>query len=241
MFAHKRLHMILIFAISILSFPVFADAPTEKYHVTYTSIAKDVLKNTIGILTINSGTRGGTALRVYTRMADRFVADSSMKVEETTPLSSFGYHGDASIKLIENYRYPIIETIGSHARIVYDPVKSLSAWINLEETEHDFYTKVTLLSDLDALSKYYVDIHGFTKSGRRKIYESPEKDAQYAIVAKSSTSLLKVIEIGEEFVKLGKPRFNNDWQEEGIDPVGWIRIRDDEGKLTFWLTFFDNC
>jgi hypothetical protein len=107
-------------------------------------------------------------------MADRFVADSSMKVAETTPLSSFGYHGDATIKLEDSYRYPIIETVGSHARIVYDPVKNLSAWINLEETERDFHTKVTLINDLNALSKYYIDIYGFTKSGRRKIYKSPQ-------------------------------------------------------------------
>jgi hypothetical protein len=52
---------------------------------------------------------------------------------------------------------------------------------------------------------------------------------------------LKVIEIGEEFMKLGKPRFDNDSQEVGMDQVGWIRIRDDEGCLTFWIKMVDLC
>jgi hypothetical protein len=42
-----------------------ADAPFEKYHVTYHEISKDTLQDTIGVLTISSGVKGGTVFRTY--------------------------------------------------------------------------------------------------------------------------------------------------------------------------------
>jgi len=147
-------------------------------------------------------------------------------------------------KEIENYRYPIIETIAPHARIVYDPVKNLSAWIDLSETEKDFSTTVTLLNELNESQSFYVDIFCFTESGRRKIYKSPAKDAEYFIASKSDRryELLKVMELGNGFLKLGKPRFKPDSLEmEGVDPIGWVRIRDDQGQLIFWIKYVDMC
>jgi len=245
MFARKKVPGAFILTSGFLFIlPTFADAPSEKYHVAYRDISTEVLQNTIGILTINPGAKKGTSLRIYLRQADRFVPDSLLKVLETTPISNFGYHNPEGTSKIENYRYPIIEMIGRHARIVYDPVKNLSAWIDLDEMEKDFFTTVTLLNALNESLPYYVDIFCFTESSRRKIYKSPAKGAEYFIAAKSDRryGLLKVMEIGEGFVKVGNPRFNSEsFELEGVDPIGWMRIRDDQGRLTFWINDADGC
>jgi len=222
-------------------FPLFAEAPSEKYHVAYPSISKEVLQNAIGILTINPGEKMGDTLRTYLRQAHTFVPFTHLDVLKTTPVSCFGYHNP---KEIENYRYPIIEMIGQYARIVYDPVKNLSGWIDLNETKKDFSTTITLLNELNESLRYYIDIFYFTESGRRKIYKSPAKDAEHFIAAKSDRryGFLKVMELGEGFVKLGKLRFNFESHElEGVDPIGWVRIRDDQGQLTFWIQDVDMC
>ena len=92
MFARKKVQAVLILAIGFMSIPSFADAPYEKYHVPYKDISREVLQNTIGVLTINTGAKKGTTLRIYLRLADRFVPDSLLDISKTIPVSNFGYH-----------------------------------------------------------------------------------------------------------------------------------------------------
>jgi len=239
MIGSGKMQMALMFVGGVLCLSAFAETPYEKYHVAYKKISREVLRNTVGILTISSGAQKGTTLRTYLWVADQFIPAAEIKVIETTPISSFGDHAASDSTSIAKYRYPIIETIDPYARIVYDPVNDRSAWINLDETKKLFSSvTVTRLNELSASLPLYVDIFCFTNSGRRKVYKSPRADDGYFIVARSEERYgrLKVMELGEGYLKLGQPRFNQtSFELEAVDPVGWIRIRDDQGQLTFWL------
>lgn len=244
MFAHKKMQVAFVLATVSLSLPTFADAPSEGYHVAYKDISKEVLRNTIGILTINSRAGKEATLQTYAQKAGQYVPAALLKAADTIPISSFGYHPTIDSEAIGNYRYPIIERTDMYVRIVYDPVKNLSAWINLAEAEKHFSTYVTMLHDLETLKSFSIDIFSFTESGKRKFYKFPGKPNNYFIVEKSDTSYgsLTVMDMRKGYLQLGKPRFNDSTFElEDVDPIGWIRIRDDQGLLTFWIMLVDMC
>lgn len=244
MFAHKKMQVAFVLATVSLSLPTFADAPSEGYHVAYKDISKEVLRNTIGILTINSRAGKEATLQTYAREAGQYVPAALLEAADTTPISSFGYHPPVDSGTIENYRYPIIEATDSYVRIVYDPVKNLSGWINLIETGKRFSTSVTMLHDLEALKSFSIDIFSFTESGKRKFYKFPGTPDNHFLVEKSDISywFLTVMDMRKGYLQLGKPRFNDSTLElEGVDPIGWIRIRDDQGLLTFWIMLVDMC
>lgn len=244
MFAQKKMQAAIILATGLLCLPTFADAPGEAFHVAYQDISREVLRRTIGILTINSRARQESTLQTYSGEAGQLVPAALLQIAQTTPISNFGYHPPHDSGSFENYRYPIVEKAGSHVKFVYNPVKNLSAWIDLAETEKHFSTSVTMLHDLNALRPFFIDIFHFTENRKRKFYRHPGKPDDFFIVEESRIpyGLLKVMDMREGYLQLGKPHFNDSTFEiESIEPVGWIRMRDDSGQITFWVRDEDLC
>jgi len=241
----NRINKIVILGVVSLLYSsfLFADAPYEKYHVAYENISKDVLKNTIGILTINSGVKKGTELKTYSRIGKQFIYNTTLRIKETIPVSNFGYHPPIEELNIENYRYPIVAKFGEYLCIVYDPIKNSKTWINIEELEKNFYTSIVMLDNIETPSSFFVDIFYFTKNGRRRLYKEPKKNADFIIISKDKygDSLLSIIAQKNEFVKIGVVTVNFDTYEESIKPLGWIRIRDDKGMLRLWIKYVDLC
>lgn len=222
--------------------PLFADAPYEKYHVAFKDISKDILKNTIGILTINSGIKKGVQLKTYLRSGNKFTFNKILKVKETIPISNFGYQPGIDELYIENYRYPIVNKFEHYLCIVYDPKKNLKAWVNIEEVEVNFYITPILLDSIPIPGEFFVDIFYFTEDGTRKIYKDPQKDADSILISKNlfEYSLLKIVEQKNEFIKIeGTAWVSGDVGKGSIEMSAWIKIRDEKGNLTIWIKYVD--
>jgi hypothetical protein len=151
---------------------LFADAPYERYHVAYKDISKDVLKNTIGILTLISDIQKGADLKVYLRSGNKFAFDKILKVKETLPISNFGYEPGLEDLNIQNYRYPVVSKSDHYLCIVYDPKKNLQAWVDTEAAKEDFYLDLVLIDSILTPSELFVDVFYFTKG---KSIKNPKK------------------------------------------------------------------
>ena len=221
---------------------LFADAPYEEYHVAYKDISKDVLKNTIGILTINSGVKEGTNLKTYLISGNKFTFNKILKVKETIPVSNFGYHSGIEELDIDNYRYPVVSQSDNYLCIVYDPKKNSQAWIDTEEAKQDFYFDLVMIDSMPTPFELFVDVFNFTEDGKREIYTEPKKDAPGITISKElfEQSLLKVTDQKNGFIKIEGPAFvSHDIGKGHIELSGWIRIRDDEGNLIIWIKNVD--
>ena len=236
--------VIIIIAISLsYLLPLFADAPYEKFHVPYNDQLRTVLKNTIGILTIINFKTREKELKTYLKTKEDFTYDKSLKIrDETIPVSNCGYHPPIFESSISNYRYPIVEEFGEYLRIAYDPINNLKVWVNRKEVEENFHTSVVMLDSIKTPLPDFVDIFYFTKSGKRKLYKEPKKDAEFTVISedKYKYTLLKIIDQENGFVKMGIYHFVYQG-ESTIEPIGWIRLRDDQGALMIWIKGVDLC
>jgi hypothetical protein len=237
----RTIRIILISVIILIQFqPLLADAPYEKYHLFYQEISKDVLRKTIGILTISSGIKKGTELKTYSKSGNKYIFDKIIKPKETIPISNFGYHPSFHEPYIENYRYPIVFRSDPFLCIVYDPKKNLKTWVNLEEVGRDFYILRVFLDSLSISEDLFVDVFYFTGSVKRKVYKEPENGADFSVISEDEHkySAFKVIEQKDGFIKIGIFRWDADpLKEEPVEPIGWIKIRDDKGYVTVWVKY----
>jgi len=237
----KNVDKIILICIALLySATLFGEGPIERYHVLYEEISKDVLKNTIGILTLNSGVKGGKDLRTYLKVGEQFIYSKTLEVRgETTPISNFGWRSPID-KFIYNYRYPIVAKFGQYLCIVYEPTKNLKTWISIEEIKEQYFPYIVMLDSIKTPSRF-VDIFYFTKSGRRKVYKEPLRDADFIIISteESKYPLLNMLEQKNGFIKIGIVHVDFDTDEQRVEPLGWIRLKDDQGKLTIWIKYVD--
>jgi hypothetical protein len=227
----------------ILISSLFSEIPYEFYRVKYNEISRDVLKNTIGILTINSGTLGGTELRGYSRAGNRFSYDTTIKVEETIPISNFDYQPRLrEMSGVGNYRYPIVGAFEKFMCITYDPKKNLRTWISLKETEEKFEVNIVMLDSMLKSKDYYLDIFYSTESGRKKVYNEPKMGVRFHIISKDKYSLIVLLGQKNGFLRIGYVKSGIGIDEQKVvESPGWIRIRDDKGLLTIWIKYVDLC
>jgi hypothetical protein len=233
--------IILIVVNLLYSLSLFADAPYEKYHVAYNDISKDVLKSTIGILNINSIVKKVMKLKTYSRDGKRFIYNKTLKVKKTTPISNYGSHPPVDKWRISNYRYPILAKIEQYLCIVYDPIKNLKTWVNIKEIEENFYTSIMMSDSMKTPDSFFVDIFCFTNSRKRKIYKEPRNDADFIILTKYKFKylLLKIIEQRNGFIKVGSFHLDHNTDKITIEPLGWVRIRNDQDMLMIWINDVD--
>ncbi len=246
--------IIIIVAIGLLNpLSSFADTLSgywERYHVKSTNICKEVLRNTIGILTINSGVKKGSELKIYSKSKEDFIYERILKVRKTIPVSNFGYYDSDYVSYpvdttridIENYRYPIIND--SHypfMNIMYDPIKKLKAWVNLEEVQKDFYIDIIKLDSIPIPTPFFVDIFCLTQEGKRKIYKGSKEDSNFYYIFEDQHREFRIIEQKGDFIRLEELiHFEpNEPPEETFESIGWIKIRDSDGLLTIWIRLVD--
>ncbi len=237
----KTIRIMLISAIILIHFqPLLADAPYEKYHLFYQEISKDVLRKTIGILTISSGLKKGTELKTYSKSGNKFIFDKIIKATETIPISNFGYQPWFEQPYIENYRYPIIARSDPFLCIVYDPKKNFKTWVNLTEGGKDFNTRVAFLDSLSIPGSLFVDMFYLTGGVERKVYKEPKDGTDFSVISEEEYkyTAFKVLEQKDGFIKIGIFWWSTDPVKEiPVELIGWIKIRDDKGHLTVWLKY----
>ncbi|MFQ5906349.1 MAG: hypothetical protein ACE5JA_07230 [bacterium] len=228
----------------LYSLPLFADAPYEKYHVTYEEVSKDALKGIIGVLTISSRSKGNKELRTYSKADKEFTYEKNLQIRtETTPVSNFGYHPSIDKWHIESYRYPIVALSGEYLRIVYEPRKNLRAWICVKEVGEKFRASIVRLDSVETPSPFFVDIFYFTESGKRKVYERPDNKADFKVISRDEKRwwLQRIVDQRGEFVKIANIQVDFESYKETIQPIGWVGIWDEQGRLTIWIKNVDLC
>ncbi len=293
----KKIFCVIVW-FELTAVAALADAPVEQYHVIHDDIAKGVLENTIGILTINSGKNN--ELRTYLKTGTVFSYQKTLLVkEETRPISNFGYgyrvtfkedeyehffgslnektkigyaeNGGMAVYLnelstgqirelgkekfsvlikrfqsayphVENYRFPIVERQENYVCLIYDPVENLQAWINLQDI-NGFSRDLLLIDSLATKQNIhgFVNVFHFTQNGQRKLYQQPNQNAAFAVISKNDRQFrwLTIMDQKAGFIQVGTIRYLN--EQPKVDPVGWIRIRDDEKRLRLWIVSVDNC
>ena len=168
----------ILFLKFLFSILLFGDAPFEKYHVTYSPELKQTLKETIGILTINSGVKGGRKIETYSKNDKDFKLSGTLDViKETTPVSNFGWQPIFPDSLVTNYRYPVTAENGNYLEIVYDAKKGSKTCVNTKEIEKNFYHTIIMIDSIPTPLDFWFDIFYFTNSGKRKLYEQPNRNS----------------------------------------------------------------
>ncbi len=240
---NKRFFLLTASIIATCYVLVLGEGPMEHFHVGLEELGPDVLKHTVGILTLNAGVKGGKEWQTYIRQGGKFVPDRILNlVAATKPVSHFGL---SSVEGVENFRYPIVSRQDRFYCVVYDPIADSRAWVNFDELEKHFYCNEVEIetSSSPRLGLGSINIFCFTQSGRRKLYTQPDEQAAFSIVAKGEghySGLIGLEQTGN-FLKVGRALANEDGETERMEELGWIKIRDEAGRLTFWLEMFDDC
>jgi hypothetical protein len=145
-----------------------ADAPWERYHVTYGGEVRAALKGTTGVLTISSrDAETVPVLTAYERLGvkPRFVPPSTLiqsldtgsyplnprrlgVLNATIPVSNFDYVVPVSPLSVSGYRYPIAGRHDRFVQIVYNPIENWRGWVSLDSLEISFNTEVVIFDSM---------------------------------------------------------------------------------------------
>ncbi len=243
----RRLIPIAWFA-GILLFPevLLSDQAYEKFHVPYSDGLAPVLKKTTGVLTINSypeGMKRGTELRIYAKKGKSFSYLRTLKVfEETIPVSNCGYESWVERRIIQYFRYPIIDRSGKFLRICYNPVRFLEGWVDLEEVQQEFETSIINLDSIQTPSSFFIDIFHFSPEGRCKVYSRLDANSDFTLLSKDNPKyfVFRILELKGEYAKIAAVLGMGNG-EEPRETLGWIRLRDKRGALAIWIMCADLC
>lgn len=220
---------------------IFADSPFENYQTAYKDIKPSVMRDTIGVLTINANWGWEPEFHVddvqiplCEKNIASFTDSGTISLQKNTAwLTSYGYSG------IGSYRFPLIADTDNHCCIVVDPKGDKRIWINKKKLSESLENGFELQL-FDSLKNAQVDLFYFTDSKKKKLYNSPAKDSTFTVIDEKTHPVLIAAETKNGFVRLVVP---NDDPESQAEPksVGWARIRDNEGLMTIWLIVSDQC
>jgi hypothetical protein len=229
----------LLIALSILCLTntiIFADAPDEIMYIDKNNIPTDLLKKTIGIITINSGVKGGISLHIYN---DSFVIIKSLNLrDDSQPISNYGYHPPVDT-LISNFRYLLIDENERFIKIVYNHNQSKTAWIKKTQLNDNFYSsKINYTDNLKTDYGCFLSLFEFTNDEKIIVYALPSDNSKNTLISKNDcdNQLIKIIEQKGEFLKIGIAEINSQLQTVEIKKeIGWIKIKDANGALNVWI------
>lgn len=237
--------MICLILPLVLGNSIYFETPSEYFLVTKEEISKDVLKNTIGIFTLNSGVKNGQTLTAYERKGETFHFVKTLNVKgDTQPVSYFGYSWESTSGGVSNYRYPLIEKNDKYLSIVIDPVRAEKVWINLNETKMNYSSAEIFMLDSLRVAKLpafcALDIFHFDADGMREFYASPDQDSTLTILNAKNVkhSFNKILAQENGYLKI-KSIYTNKNSPYEHELVGWIKMRDNLGQLSVWLEYAD--
>jgi hypothetical protein len=224
-----------------------ADAPYERYSMEFSDSLKVILKQTRGILTVNSRESGCDTLTLFEKNGGNFKKIKKIDVlNESVPISNFGYEQPIRENYVTAYRFAVISKNDRYVQVIYNIRKNLSGWLSFEELNKKYSIMLIMFNENVNLTKAlnFVSIYRFTLSGKRKVYKRPIWNSSYKIISKNDPKydvLFVILEIKNGFARIAHYDFDMNQIKETIDPIGWIRIWDDEGMLLIWLYDVDLC
>ncbi len=190
----------------------------------------------------------------YTMKSGAFVADGALDIIDIVPINGHLWFDELS-EATHTLRFPIVGVKGSYRQIVYNPILDLKAWIHLPELSK-LMKPLTWYEPAEAYftGKYFrkappytlfVDLFFFTKS--RKLYHSPDESASFDLI---TPHMKDPNDPGDYFYGYGTiTRIRDGFAlicdinpcGEWVRQIGWIKIRDEDGRITIWMTIPLSC
>jgi hypothetical protein len=220
-----------------------AEKPREEYYLARKDIAPTVLRDTIGMVSVWRGQmesrrpEGPWMISTYERKGSFYKASRPVPMTEAQPISGWDFT-DQALR-----QFPVVQRDGLFVLTVLDARSDRRAWLRVEKKPWNIdYLHYAGVAEPEAYSGLTIDLFHLAPESRR-LYAEPRLDAPFRIASRESDSRgylgndLKVVKIQGNFAQvakvLGPSRLSA--------PLGWVEIRDRDGRLTIWYVFAPGC
>ncbi len=238
-------------ALLLVSAPTFADGPAEHFHVTPSEIPPSVLRDTVGVLTLftcphgtdvsqcSLGDQSLTLLDAPSKRSARFVPQL---LRSTVPISSNGYDREAFTQAVLEWRFPVVAVHSSFVCIVYDVPRNLRAWLSLPHAisgDRGFFTSFERLLASRADQRFFLDPLFLRGGAPAQLYSSASREHPTKLISERDELLIPVA-YRNGFV-LVRSAWATDSDSASPSVLGWLPVRDEEGRLLLWLVNSVTC
>jgi hypothetical protein len=224
--------------VSLLSFhPAIAELPSETCYLGWKEIAPTVLRDAIGAVSVWRGQvedavpTGSWMLATFERKGgNSFASGPKVPVEQTRPVSGWDSEGQAL------RQYPVVQRAGLFVLAVLDARSDRRAWLRIEKKQRSIdYLRYAGLTEPEAYRDQTIELFRLAR-GLRRLYSRPMLGAPYKVLSETPGSRnyvgddLKVVAVRGNFAQVAKILGPDKLSE----PLGWVEIRDREGRITIW-------
>ncbi len=235
-----EIRLILFTLFLFMHSTVYSNVPDEKFFISKNNLPKELLKKTIGIITVSSGIKRNVTVDLFN---DNFIKTGKINLRDNSlPVSNFGYHPPDDT-LISNFRYLITDENENFLKVVYDHNHQKHAWVSKIQLSKNFYSKIKYTDDLKTDYGEFVSLFELLSTDYRKVYNQPDKDSDFEFIREKDCSgkQVKILEQKGEFLKMAIVNEDCDNTIEIIKELGWIKIKDETGALSVWIVNIDLC
>jgi hypothetical protein len=239
-----------------------ADAAVETYFVDSREFQEAVLRDTIGVLTISvpeeehethaagDATHAAGVLLTYRLETDgRFTPAGHISVRTLKGVN--GWHYSSTFL----FRVPIVRSESDYLEIVADVRADSRVWISIDgvrrfwsspsDPRRAFITWLRADQPRIACGEGDVyppafDVFYLIGGQNRRLYDTPSMSGKIRILAAGSPLLDGIVFITAHQAGFGRVEVLKDVSSTPRF-IGWIRLRDDQGRLTVWPISYDLC
>jgi len=235
----------------LLAAPAFADGPSEHFHVAPSGIPTAVLLDTIGVLTlfpcaestdISQCTLGDRSLLAFDTPDPRSSNPVPHLLRDTVPVSSNGYDGDDPTHAVLEWRFPVVAVRSSFVRIVYDVPNDRRAWVSLPRTisgGRGFFTSFDRVVESRSRERFFLVPFLLRDDAPVRLYSSPSRDHPAGQIS-GREEILVPVAFRNGFV-LVRSAWARDSDAASPSVLGWLPVRDEQGRLLLWLVNSVTC
>jgi len=230
----KRIYLgMILFSLVMLlaNTKCYAEGAGDRFLYDVKKLPKDILIDTIGLIRLsNKEMKDG--IQQYQHENNKFISKGILKKTETLPVGEGGYGGW--------YKYLVVDVCGEYIKIIYNPYKDFRVWIKPSKNIIDGHSLIVFdeLYGIDLKTEKIDEIDIFILSKEIKLYKEPSSNSNYILVKKElqEKRVFYPIVFKKDFVLIGQEFFDEDTMETIFsEPIGWIKTRNFDGKITFYF------
>lgn len=253
----RPLLIVLTAMIMAISSQGYSDAPVETYFLEKTQIPDNVLRETKAVLTVNiidpkayaeyynqPNLKLAPYITVYKKTGNSFKKMGILeKAQIKTPTG--GNYGPSTW-----YRFPVTNSKGEYFEIIYDISEHKKCWVNFSELKSSLSGEKPVLdwfTTQPSSEPVSVDIFFLTRNKEIRVYTSPTSGSPSQALTPQS-DILRTSEVYDDRafqIIERKNGFGHLGVNQGCDrparSVGWIRLRDENGRLLVWPIMGLSC
>lgn len=234
---------IIVGVLCLSSNYLLADGVSVRFHVPADRIARTVLVDAIGLCRLK-GMKEKDTLATYVMSTGAFRKSGAVRIHELIPLSSFGYQPREPGWI--DYSFPITRIHKEFIEIVLDPERDNRAWIKKTVETGTVFTEIIDFNNLE-LPKCCVDVFFLSREPDLVAYARPMREGKSTPITpkfypvgrrrKWQENRYIALDMADGFLKIGllTPTSEAVMLDPKIDPIGWIPMRDKEGRLSVWF------